>query len=314
MRAFFTSIAGLIVVAILVIVIVLIIGWSRVPDIIANNVSKKLKVYVEIGSINLGWGEIHIKKIEIGNPPGAVQAQAFKCKEIDVKTPFTRFLDKQIIIEEIDLNDVFLNLEFDSASGTKGNWSRIMGNLQQTTAAEQSSASLTNSKKETGRSVLIRTMILTNIDVDVLYIKEGSKVIHLPRIDRIELHDISSEGGIPMDQIMNSVLGQMLKSVFQKQNLKNMMQDLIQNPPNEIQKYLSPFKNLFPAIPYQNQWKNREWDEAPCNFYRERIAIANKQDASKNKNVKEKPMRSPVDFSSSFDMSHIKEIDKLLCG
>ena len=239
MRAFFTSIIGLIVVAIIVVVIVAIIGWSRVPDIIANNLSKKLKVYVEIGSINLGWGEIKINKTEIGNPPGAVQPQAFKCREIDIIAPLTRFMDKQIVIDEIDVNDVFLDLEFDSAKGTKGNWSRIMGNLQQSTAAEPKQST------ETPRSVLIHKLVLTNIDVDVLYIKEGSKVIHLPQIDRIELYDISSEGGLPMDQLMNSVFGQMLKSVFQKQNLKNMMQDLIQNPPDSIQKYLSPFKNMF---------------------------------------------------------------------
>jgi hypothetical protein len=206
-----------------------------------------LKVYVEIGSMNLGWGEIKIMKTEIGNPPGAVQTQAFKCKEIDIKTPFTRFFDNQIVIEEIDLNDVFLDLEFDSATGTKGNWSRIMANLQESTATGQEVSSHNAKKNEKARSVLIRKLILTNIDVDVLYIKGGSKVIHLPRIDRIELNDISSEGGVPMDQIMNSVLGQMLKSVFQKQNLKNMMQDLIQNPPSGIQKYLSPFKNFMNA-------------------------------------------------------------------
>jgi uncharacterized protein involved in outer membrane biogenesis len=246
MRAFFTSLAGLIVVAIIVIVIVVIIGWSRVPDIIANNLSKKMKVYVEVGSVQLGWGKIKIKKIEIGNPPGAVQTQAFRCKEIAINTPFTRFFDKQIVIEEIDLNDVFLDLEFDSASGTKGNWSRIMNNIQETTAAENRASSNTSKQDKTSsRSVFIRTLALTNIDTDVVYIKEGNKVIHLPRIDRIELHDISSEGGLPMDQIMNSVLGQMLKSVFQKQNLKNMLQDFIQNPPSNLQKYLSPFKDFF---------------------------------------------------------------------
>jgi len=246
MRTFFTSLAGLIVVAIIVIVIVLIIGWSRVPDIIANNLSKKLKVYVEVGSVNLGWGEVKVKKIEIGNPPGAVQTQAFRCQQIDIKTPFTRFFDKQIVIEEIDLNDVFLDLEFDSASGTNGNWSRIMSNLQESAAAEKtSSPASSKQEKAPARSVFIRKLILTNIDTDVLYIKEGNKVIHLPRIDRIELNDISSEGGLPMDQIMNSVLGQMLKSVFQKQNLKNMLQDFIQNPPSNLQKYLSPFKSFF---------------------------------------------------------------------
>jgi uncharacterized protein involved in outer membrane biogenesis len=252
MRTFFTSLAGLIIVAIIVVVIVGVIGWSRVPDIIANNLSKKLKVYVEIGSINLGWGKIRVKKTEIGNPPGAVQAQAFRCKELDVAAPFTRFLNKEVVIDQISMNDVYLDLEFDSASSTKGNWSRIMGNLQAATAEEQKASA---AKKGSDRSVLIHKLVLTNIDVDVLYVKDGAKVIHLPRIDRIELNDISSEGGIPMDQIMNSVLGQMLKSVFQKQNLKNMMQDIIQDPQGTIQKYLKPFKG------FMNTRKNEQIDK-----------------------------------------------------
>jgi uncharacterized protein involved in outer membrane biogenesis len=250
MRTFFTSLAGLIVVIILVIALVIFIGWSRVPDIVANHLSKKLKVFVEIGSMHLGWGQIGVNKMQIGNPPGAVQAQAFKCSEIDIHVPITAFFKDQVMIDEIDVNNVFLDLEFDSASGTQGNWSKIMGNLQESSANEAKSSSSKNGKKsQNTKSVYIKKLTLTNIDVDVVYIKEGGKVIHLPRIDQIQLYDISSEGGLPMDQIMNSVLGQMLKSVFQKQNLKNMLQNLIENPPSSIQKYLSPFKGLFQSRP-----------------------------------------------------------------
>ena len=99
--------------------------------------------------------------------------------------------------------------------------------------------------QEKTRSVLIRRLILTNIDVDVVYRKEGGKVQRLKRIDRIELTDVSSEGGLPVDQLMNSVLGQMLKSVFEKQNLKNMLQNLLQEPSGTIQKYLGPFQGLW---------------------------------------------------------------------
>jgi hypothetical protein len=44
--------------------------------------------------------------------------------------------------------------------------------------------------------------------------------------------------------VMNSVLGDMLKQVFIKENLKNMLQELM-NQPGPIQQYLSPFKGLF---------------------------------------------------------------------
>jgi hypothetical protein len=257
MKTFFSTLAGLAVIIILAAVIVGFIFWSRVPDILANNLAKKLKVSVEIDSIGLGWGKIDLKKISIGNPPGSILAKAFACNEIDVLAPFSRYLNQNVIIDEIDVKDVYLGLEFDSASSTSGNWTTIMGNLKSSTGG---SIGTTNGKKKkkqelapsagSSRTVLIHRLILTNIDVDVVYRKDGGKVQKLPRIPRIELTEISSQGGLPLDQIMNSVLGEMLKQVFLKENLKNMMQNLLENE-NPIQKYLSPFKGLFNAAPQE---------------------------------------------------------------
>ena len=242
MRTFFASVAGFLFVIAIVIAIACFIGYSRLPDFLANQLSKKLQVPVSIDTISLSFNGIKIKNVEMGNPPGAVQSQAFKCSEIAIQIPLTHFFHKQIVIDAIMISDVFLDLEFESASGTKGNWSKIMGNLQKNQGAGQPK------KMRSERTLLIRSLVLAPIDVDVVYLKDSGKVKHLPRIDRIELTDINSEEGLPLDQILNSVLGQMLKSVFLKENLKNMMQDLIQNPPSGAQKFLSPFKGLFGVV------------------------------------------------------------------
>lgn len=245
MKVFFSTIAGLIVIIILAAVIVGFIFWSRVPDMLANNLSKKMKVSVSIDSMGLGWGKIDLKKIEIGNPPNSMLAKAFSCNEIDVNAPFTRYLDKNIVVDEIDLKDVYLGLEFDSPSSTKGNWTTIMNNIQSTTAADQAKTKKGEAApKGSQRSVLIHRIVLTNINVDVVYKKDSGKVKKLPTIPRMELTEISSEGGLPLDQITNSVLGEMLKQVFIKENLKNMLQELM-NQPSPIQQYLAPFKGLF---------------------------------------------------------------------
>lgn len=258
MKTFLSSLAGLIIVVILAAVVVGFIFWSRVPDIAANNLSKKLKVPVQIDSVGISWGKIDAKKIQIGNPHGSILARAFACDEIDILAPFTRYLNKNIVVDEIDLQNVYLGLEFDSASGTTGNWTRIMGNLQRSMAESSGAPEQSKSKKgkqatqaaapSSGRSVLIHRIVLTNIDVDVVYRKEGGKVKRLPRIPRMELTEVSSEGGVPTDQIVNSVLGQMLKQVFIQQNLKNMIQDFM-NAPSPIQQYIAPFKGFFNTAP-----------------------------------------------------------------
>ncbi|MBY0529417.1 MAG: hypothetical protein K2P51_04420 [Rhabdochlamydiaceae bacterium] len=241
MKKFLSTVLGIVVVAILAAVVVGFIFWSRVPDMVANNLSKKLNVAVTIDDMTLSWGKVGIEKVVVGNPPSAILSRAFSCRQIDVLAPFTRYIDKKIVIDEIDLNDVYLGLEFKSASGTDGNWTQIMSNLNRNMQAEA------QGKGGSERSVLIRKLVLTNIDVDVVYRKEGGKVKKLPRINRIELTNVSSEGGLPMDQVMNSVLGQMLKSVFEKQNLKNMLNNFLDQPGSGVNKFIQPFKGLFNA-------------------------------------------------------------------
>jgi hypothetical protein len=242
MKKIFSSIIGLIVILVVAATVFGFIYWSRIPDLIATELSKKMKVAVSIDSIDLSWNEIDVKKVKIGNLPNSILAKAFSCNVIEVHTPVPNYLKPNIIIDEIDLKDVYLGLEFDSPSGTKGNWTRIMSTI--TASMNESSKSAKAAPTGSTRSVLIHRLVLTNIDVDVVYKKDGAKIKRLPRIERMVLNEISSEGGLPMDQILNSVLGEMLKQVFLKENLKNMMQEFM-DVPSPIQQYIAPFKGLF---------------------------------------------------------------------
>lgn len=240
MKKLLSTFLGLIVVLIIAAVAIGVIGWLRMPDFLSNKLSEKLRVPVNIEDVDLGWREIDIDQVVIGNPPGSILSKAFSCRTIQILAPFFNYLRPQIIIDKVEVDNIYLGLEFDSATGTSGNWTRIMANLKKSMGEPEKKPT-----QEKTRSVLIRRLILTNIDVDVVYRKEGGKVQRLKRIDRIELTDVSSEGGLPVDQLMNSVLGQMLKSVFEKQNLKNMLQNLLQEPSGTIQKYLGPFQGLW---------------------------------------------------------------------
>ncbi len=228
-------------VLILAAVIVFFVYWGRVPDTLAKTLSQKLGVKVTIASMGITPTSVSVKQIEIGNPPKSILPKAFSCERIEVDAPLTRYLSDNIVIDEISLDKVYLGLEFKNAKGTDGNWSVIMANMKANTPAS-------TAPKEKQRAVLIHKLVLTNIDTDVVYQDGNGKVKHLPTIDRIELTDISSEGGFPVDQLMNSVLGQMLKQVFIKQNMQNMMQDFLNNPPGggQVDKYLQPFKRFFP--------------------------------------------------------------------
>lgn len=230
--------SSILIILILIIVVALFLGWSRIPDMIANNLSKKFNVSVVIDAINLGPKKIVVKKMQIGNPPSYTSLpKAFSAQEARIEAPLTRYFSKDVVIEEVNINDIYLGLEFDSASSTDGNWTVIMSNYRSSTAEEN------QEKKE--RSVRIKRLVLNNISIDLVFKKDGGSIKKLPMIDQIVLTDITSEGGIPMDQLMSSVLGQMLKSVFTKENLQNMLKNLLETPEKTLNKVIKPFKGLF---------------------------------------------------------------------
>ncbi len=245
MRTFLKSIGGIVIIVILVAIILLFIGWSRVPDIIAGHLSKTLKVLVDIGDIDIAMKGFEIKKLEIGNPPGYNLSRALGAQQIIIDAPLSRYFHEHIEIDEIDVNDIYLGLEFDSPKGTKGNWTTIMNNAQQAQAA---------ATKKGGKTVLIRRLILNDIKTDLLYRDQGNKVRHLPTIKRIELHDISSTGGDISDQLMNSALGEMIKQVFIEQNLKDILdQILTPGGNNPVENAIQQFRGFFHTVPKKEE-------------------------------------------------------------
>lgn len=226
-------ISGVIIILLLAIVIVGFIIWARIPDIVASSLSKKMQVTVEIEDINLTLQSIKVEKLEIGNPKGSILSKAFSSDQILIQAPASNYFKDEIVIDEIDIDKVYVALEFDSKGSSKGNWSTIMGNMK---------SSSPPSKNE--KNILIKRLILTNIDLDLVYRNEGGKVQKLPPIRRLEFTNVTSQGGIPSQQIMNVILKETLRSIFQKENLQNMLEGILENPKGGVQQLLEPFKGL----------------------------------------------------------------------
>ncbi|MBS0647712.1 MAG: AsmA family protein [Verrucomicrobia bacterium] len=240
MRTFFKSILGIVVICILAGTVLFFLAKSRLPDMIASRLSKTLQVNVQIGDIDLSMNRIKIENLEISNPKGYKLQYAFTTQEIDIHAPLTGYLKQDIVIDEIDLNNVYLGLEFASPKGTTGNWTTIMTNAQNA----QTQSTQTKSEK----TVLIKRLVLNNINAELLYQSEG-KIRRLPTIPQIVLVNISSKGGNLTDQLMNSALGEMVKEIFIKENLKDALDSIFQNIPgsNPVKGVLQPLKGLFNA-------------------------------------------------------------------
>jgi hypothetical protein len=239
MRKLIKGTLGVILLCIIGGAIFLFVLWSRLPDMIASNLSKRLQVGVEIGDMSLSPSSIGVEKFVIHNLPRYKLPKAFSAETIDIEAPLTRYVKNDIVIDQILVSDVYIGLEFESIKSAKGNWSTILANAQ--SAKEESS------KTASEKTVLIKRLLLTNIQVDLYYQSEG-KIKKLKTIPQIELTNISSQGGNVGDQIMNSALGQAVKEVFIQENLKNIFDQLLQSPATPFKEYLGPLKNFLNTV------------------------------------------------------------------
>lgn len=234
------GIGGIVLLCIIGGAIFLFILWSRLPDMIASSLSKRLKVGVEIGDMSLSMNAIGVDRFVIHNPEGFKLPKAFSTQTIVIDAPLTGYLKNDIVIEEINVSNVYIGLEFDSIKSTKGNWSTILANAE--SAQEESTKSASN------KTVLIKRLLLTNIQAELLYQSDG-KIRKLKPIKQIELKNISSKGGNVGDQILNSALGQAVKQIFIEENLKDILDQLMQSPAgDQLKNYLGPLKNIFNVV------------------------------------------------------------------
>ncbi|NGX51108.1 MAG: hypothetical protein K1060chlam2_00965, partial [Chlamydiae bacterium] len=205
-----------------------------------------------IADIHFSSSKIEADQIRVGNPRGYNKTpRALSIDSFSADVPLTRFFDDNIVIEEMLLDDVYLGLEFDSPRSKKGNWTTIMNNVSRNTTSEKKKA---KDKGET-TSVLIKKLILTDLKVELAYKTGGQPNRKLRPIRRLELTNISSEGGIPTNQIMHIVMQETLRSIFSREGLQNMLEGVL-DPGNRGGSAIDTLKGLFSeVILLDNDWE-----------------------------------------------------------
>jgi uncharacterized protein involved in outer membrane biogenesis len=232
MKYLFSTLAALLLTA----GVIVLMGWKQVPDLIAAQISKKLKVDVDIKHISGAINTIYVEGIAIDNPEDSVLPQAFSCKKMTIHAAAANYLQEDVVIEEIVLDEVYFDLEFSRPWGKKGNWTTIMNNAYSSSEEQKEEQEGTVPTINATRSVLIRTLTLNRVLTDLVDRKK-QEVKHLPPIDRIELHNLSSEGGPLTTQIFKLVIGQSIKAIFEELHIHH---DL----PGGHLKYLLPLRRF----------------------------------------------------------------------
>lgn len=218
----------------LLILVSLSLCYTLLPSIVSHSLSKRAQVSVSIAGISLRARHLKVNKLSLGNPPSSILPQALKINTIDVQVPLSHFFHEKIVIPSMELSNIYLGLEFNSRSDHRGNWTYIMKNLNDANEGGTRSQSTTE--------VLIRKLTLSNLTVAIVY-KDRSKDIQTIHIPSLEFTDVSSQGGIPAAQITELVMRYALQQIFSKENLQNMIKDIIS--PSRQGNFFDSFKGLF---------------------------------------------------------------------
>lgn len=238
----------------LVVIFVAFVGlfflYSSAPSIIAYSLSDKTKVEVEIEDITLSPNSVVVEKFQMGNPisnntKSAHLAKAFSADRITVAAPLTNYLHDAIVIDEIMVQDIYVGLEFGSVSNPTGNWGEILGNLKKNTSSKDSSKEMKSKKEKSSGSVLIKKLILTNINIDLLSPLTGGKVKKCAPIERLEFSDISSDGSGSIALVLELILSQALPVVLKNQGLGTLGVDAASSAEGVVDSLLSPIKGWF---------------------------------------------------------------------
>lgn len=228
------KIVAALVIVIIAVIVILFISNKRLPNIVANSLSQITQVSVKIGAIGIAPNSIKVDTLEFGNPPGSILSNSFIAKTMLLEAPLANYVSNNVVIDTITLDDIYLGLEFDSQFGSRGNWTTIMGNINSSIDSNASQG-----------TVLIKKLILRNISPELVYRQGNTRPKKLRTIPYLEFNNVSSTAGIQSQQIANLVLEHMLLSVFDVENLGNMLEGVSKFGFDTIQKPLAPVKGIF---------------------------------------------------------------------
>lgn len=209
-------------------------GWQMLPSFISKKLSDDMGVKVEILSISNPFADIGVQKITVGNPSGSLLEKALHVGSLSTDVKIPKLLDKHIVINHMQLDDIYLGLEFTSKTNPNGNWTTIVDNLQKNSPP-------TKKGEKSTKSVLIKTLVLTDVKIDLVYKSDPRRIIHVRPIERVVVHNVGSDGSTLIEQITQIVIREMLREIFSIRGLSNMI-DSILAPQGGPKQWLNPLR------------------------------------------------------------------------
>ena len=203
--------------------VLLYVAYINSALIFAQRISRATQTPVTIKAIDYHRKAFTIQNLVVGNPKEAYIPTAFRAEVVEVDSSYREFLKNPVIIDQIKMDNVYIDIEFYTEDKMEGNWQALIDNME-----------MTHEISKNQRQALIKKLILTNVHV-TLILSDG-KIHRLSPISQLEFDDITSEEGIPLKEISEIIARKMVYSILREEGL-----NLIVKVPIKVIKKIFPF-------------------------------------------------------------------------
>ncbi len=202
------------------------------PEFIAKKVETTTGLKTRIGSIHFDHNQIMVNGLNLANFPGSILSSAMKIDSMQINSSLSSLLKKQVVIDQIQCQDIYVGVEFQSQSNQMSNWNQVLNHMDRSSKGGKD--------QESEREVLIKKLILKNSTIQVVY-KTNPQKIQTYKIKTMELNNLSSRGGLPIDQITKVIIRQSIQEIFSPKNLGNLFKNLFPKNFNPLAPIFSSF-------------------------------------------------------------------------
>ncbi len=193
----------------------LIIGgfltYWNLPRLVSFMLSKNFGFRVSLEELNFYKQGLEINDLKIFNLKPSNYDPAVSCASINVAASLRQLIQKTLTIDEISLDQINLNIQFYDAAKEQSNFNDIINT--ETPA----------SHKKENKPYLIKKLLLKNLYVKLIFSNGKEKDVY---IEKLEFNNISEKSGFPVAQLEKAILHAVLKSIFKRFNIKNILKPL----------------------------------------------------------------------------------------
>ncbi|QVL57884.1 MAG: hypothetical protein KFB93_02050 [Simkaniaceae bacterium] len=200
------------------------LGYKNSGLILAQIISRTTHTPVTINTIDFHQEAFTIQNLIIANPDNAYIPTAFKAEVVKVNSSYKEYFKNHIKIDKIEMDNVYINIEFYTEDKLEGNWQSLIENMG-------TSHHLSYGNKH---KTFIKKLVLNNVQI-TLVLSDG-KIHRLSPIPHLEFDDVTSEEGFPIKEISEIIARKMLYSILREERL-----NLIIKIPITVIKKILPF-------------------------------------------------------------------------